>query len=157
MPILGSIRFRLARCTPFPYKAPHHRSLAHHKPSVLVTMIPDVNPYRRGPTPSPPRRSGVDMESASLLDEETKAMRARVIAHLMLPIPAGGGLSLNRLVANLRERVESSCEKIYRDGKPVPEIISANYIHIHSWLGYKADIFQGVSVFHPAQESCSNS
>ncbi|KAM7187785.1 hypothetical protein V8F20_010842 [Naviculisporaceae sp. PSN 640] len=106
-------------------------------------MTPDRNPYRRGQTTSPPRKPGVDMESASLLDEETKAMRARVIAHLMLPIPAGGGLSLNRLVANLRERVESSCEKIYRDGKPVPEIISANYVHIHSWLGYKADIFQG--------------
>ncbi|KAK4208069.1 hypothetical protein QBC37DRAFT_453924 [Rhypophila decipiens] len=81
-----------------------------------------------------PAKPSFDLESAALLDEDTKNMRASVIAKLMMPVPA---------VSNLRERVDKSCEKIYQEGKPAPETISANYVHIHSWLGYKGGIFQG--------------
>ncbi|KAM7183342.1 hypothetical protein V8F33_013649 [Rhypophila sp. PSN 637] len=74
-----------------------------------------------------PEKPSFDLESAALLDEDTKNMRASVIAELMMPVPAGGGLTLNRIVSNLRERIDKSCEKIYHEGKPAPETISTNY------------------------------
>lgn len=72
-------------------------------------------------------------DSIKKLSIPVQAFRAKIVAYLMTPKPAGEGIvAVRQLTLRLKKLVDEACRRMYdQDWKP--ENVSVNFLHLKSW------------------------
>ena len=78
------------------------------------------------------KSSHIEDDSVEPLSNDIRTFRAKLVAHLMTPAPAGCSLNIDKVASLLSDKLEEACESFYDSGLGI-EGVNADILHLTSF------------------------